>query len=78
MDKKAAKDALRKSALKTRHQLTHLYDAQAAEKAAGQAMNLPTISRDEVEQQNRHSMELLKDAPMDMGLGIKREAPNHY
>ena len=26
----------------------------------------------------RHSMELLRDAPMDMGLGIKREAPRHY
>jgi hypothetical protein len=40
--------------------------------------NLPTISRAEPEQQVRHSMELLKDAPMDMGLGIKREAPRHY
>lgn len=46
--------------------------------ATGQAMGLPTISRDEKDQQERHSMELLKDAPMDMGLGIKREAPNHY
>ena len=26
----------------------------------------------------RHSMSLLKDAPLDMGLGIKRETPNHY
>lgn len=47
-------------------------------KANGWAMNLPTISRDDPEQQARHSMELLKDAPMDMGLGIKRESPNHY
>ncbi len=47
-------------------------------KADGSAENLPTISRDEPEQQQRHSMELLRDAPMDMGLGIKREAPNHY
>lgn len=27
---------------------------------------------------DRHSMELLKDAPMNMGLGIKREEPKHY
>lgn len=27
---------------------------------------------------DRHSMELLKNAPMSMGLGIKREAPRHY
>jgi hypothetical protein len=47
-------------------------------KADGSAENLPTISRNEPEQQQRHSMELLRDAPMDMGLGIKREAPNHY
>ncbi|MCA1790449.1 MAG: adenylyl-sulfate reductase [Thioalkalivibrio sp.] len=47
-------------------------------KADGSAENLPTLSRDEPEQQQRHSMELLRDAPMDMGLGIKREAPNHY
>ena len=46
--------------------------------ASGWAMNLPTISRDEPEQQERHSMELLRDAPMDMGLGIKREDPRHY
>jgi hypothetical protein len=30
------------------------------------------------EQQQRHSMELLRDAPKNMGLGIKREAPRHY
>lgn len=47
-------------------------------KANGSANNLPTQTRDDPEQQNRHSMELLKDAPMDMGLGIKREAPRHY
>ena len=46
--------------------------------ANGSAQNLPTQSRDDPEQQKRHSMELLKDAPMDMGLGIKREAPRHY
>lgn len=47
-------------------------------KADGSAENLPTLSRDDPEQRKRHSMELLKDAPMDMGLGIKRESPNHY
>ena len=46
--------------------------------ANGSAMNLPTLTRDDPEQQKRHSMELLRDAPMDMGLGIKREAPRHY
>ena len=47
-------------------------------KANGTAENLPTLTRDNSEQQKRHSMELLQDAPMDMGLGIKREAPRHY
>ena len=47
-------------------------------KADGTAENLPTQTRDDPEQQKRHSMELLRDAPMDMGLGIKREAPRHY
>jgi hypothetical protein len=47
-------------------------------RADGSAENLPTQSRDDPEQRKRHSMELLKDAPMDMGLGIKREAPRHY
>lgn len=47
-------------------------------KADGTAANLPTLNRDDPEQQKRHSMELLRDAPMDMGLGIKREAPRHY
>ena len=47
-------------------------------KANGTAENLPTQSRDDPAQQQRHSMELLRDAPKDMGLGIKREAPRHY
>ena len=47
-------------------------------KANGSAENLPTQTRDDPEQQKRHSMQLLQNAPMDMGLGIKREAPRHY
>jgi len=47
-------------------------------RANGTAENLPAQTRDDPEQQKRHSMELLRDAPMDMGLGIKREAPRHY
>ena len=46
--------------------------------ADGSAENLPTQTRDDPEQQKKHSMELLRDAPMNMGLGIKREAPRHY
>jgi hypothetical protein len=46
--------------------------------ANGTNQNLPMQTRDDPEQQKRHSMELLRDAPMDMGLGIKREAPRHY
>jgi hypothetical protein len=46
--------------------------------ANGSARNLPTLTRDDPEQQKRHSMELLQKAPMQMGLGIKREAPRHY
>jgi hypothetical protein len=46
--------------------------------ADGTVENLPTLTRDDPEQQKRHSMELLRDAPMNMGLGIKREAPRHY
>ena len=46
--------------------------------ANGTVENLPTLTRDDPEQQKRHSMELLRDAPMNMGLGIKREAPRHY
>jgi hypothetical protein len=47
-------------------------------KANGTVENLPTLTRDDPEQQKRHSMELLQNAPMNMGLGIKREAPRHY
>ena len=47
-------------------------------RADGTAENLPMQTRDDPEQQKRHSMELLRDAPMNMGLGIKREAPRHY
>jgi hypothetical protein len=47
-------------------------------RANGTAENLPTQTRDDPEQQKKHSMELLRDAPMDMGLGIKREPPRHY
>jgi hypothetical protein len=47
-------------------------------RADGTAENLPTQTRDDPEQRKRHSMELLRDAPMEMGLGIKREAPRHY
>jgi len=46
--------------------------------ADGTTENLPTQTRDDPEQQKRHSMELLRDAPMEMGLGIKRETPRHY
>jgi hypothetical protein len=46
--------------------------------ADGTVENLPTLTRDDPEQQKRHSMELLRNAPMNMGLGIKREAPRHY
>jgi hypothetical protein len=46
--------------------------------ASGTAENLPTQTRDDPEQQQRHSMELLRNAPRNMGLGIKREAPRHY
>ena len=53
------------------------FDKRVA-KANGTAENLPTLTRDDPEQQQRHSMELLRDAPTDMGLGIKREAPRHY
>jgi hypothetical protein len=47
-------------------------------KANGSNANLPTQTRDDPAQRERHSMELLRDAPIDMGLGIKREAPRHY
>jgi hypothetical protein len=53
------------------------FEKRVAE-ANGGAENLPTQTRDDPEQRQRHSMELLRDAPMNMGLGIKREAPRHY
>ncbi len=47
--------------------------------ADGSRENLPApADRNDPADRDRHSMELLKDAPMDMGLGIKRESPNHY
>ena len=46
--------------------------------ANGTVENLPTQTRDDPAQRERHSMELLRNAPMDMGLGIKRELPRHY
>ena len=53
------------------------FDKRIAE-ADGTNMNLPLLNRDDPAQRERHSMELLRNAPMDMGLGIKREAPRHY
>ena len=53
------------------------FDKRIAE-ADGTNMNLPLLTRDDPAQRERHSMELLRNAPMDMGLGIKREAPRHY
>lgn len=48
-------------------------------RADGSRENLPELAdRSNPADRDRHSMELLKDAPMDMGLGIKREAPRHY
>jgi len=64
--------------------LAHMFFKPAAafekrvSKADGTVENLPTLTRDDPAQRERHSMELLRDAPMDMGLGIKREAPRHY
>ena len=47
--------------------------------ANGHLDNLPRpADRTSAADRDRHSMELLKDAPLDMGLGIKREQPNHY
>ena len=41
--------------------------------------NLPKpADRTDPADRDRHSMELLKDAPLNMGLGIKRERPQHY
>jgi len=64
--------------------LAHMFFKPAAafekrvSEANGTHQNLPTLTRDDPAQRERHSMELLKDAPMDMGLGIKREKPRHY
>ncbi len=45
----------------------------------GSRNNLPRpADRSNQEDRDRHSMSLLKDAPLSMGLGIKREKPNHY
>jgi hypothetical protein len=47
--------------------------------ANGSRNNLPKpADRSNSEDRDRHSMVLLKDAPLSMGLGIKREKPNHY
>ncbi len=47
--------------------------------ANGSMANLPRpADRTSAADRDRHSMELLKDAPLDMGLGIKREKPQHY
>lgn len=47
--------------------------------ANGSLDNLPRpADRTNAADSDRHSMELLKDAPLNMGLGIKREQPNHY
>lgn len=48
-------------------------------KADGSLDMLPEVAdRSAPGDRDRHSMELLKQAPMNMGLGIKREAPRHY
>lgn len=47
--------------------------------ANGALDNLPPpADRTDPATRDRHSMELLKDAPLNMGLGIKREEPRHY
>jgi hypothetical protein len=47
--------------------------------ADGTRSNLPKpADRTDPAVRNSHSMELLKDAPLNMGLGIKREDPRHY
>ena len=54
------------------------YQKRIAE-ADGSLDNLPRpADRTNPADRDRHSMELLKDAPLNMGLGIKREQPNHY
>jgi len=48
-------------------------------KADGSLDNLPEpADRTNPADRDRHSMSLLKDAPLNMGLGIKREQPQHY
>jgi hypothetical protein len=48
-------------------------------KANGTRNNLPKpADRTDPADRDRHSMELLRDAPLNMGLGIKREKPRHY
>jgi hypothetical protein len=48
-------------------------------KANGTRNNLPEMAdRNNPADRDRHSMGLLKDAPLNMGLGIKREKPRHY
>lgn len=48
-------------------------------KADGSRENLPEpADRTDPASRDRHSMLLLRDAPLDMGLGIKRETPNNY
>jgi hypothetical protein len=47
--------------------------------ADGTRSNLPRpADRTNSADRDKHSMELLKDAPLNMGLGIKREEPHHY
>ena len=47
--------------------------------ASGSRNNLPEpVDRTNPAVRDSHSMELLKDAPLSMGLGIKREKPSHY
>ena len=45
----------------------------------GTRNNLPEpADRTNPATRDRHSMDLLQDAPLDMGLGMKRETPRHY
>jgi len=49
------------------------------EQANGSRKGLPVpADRTNPTDRDRHSMVLLKDAPLNMGLGIKREDPHHY
>ena len=48
-------------------------------KADGSMENMPApADRENSADRDRHSMLLLKDAPLNMGLGIKRSAPRNY